>query len=255
MPDEQWFEDWRNLITELDDAAPVFKGRNLEESLDKQLEDVREYAENLICYREAAFDRLNDTSIVRWLGENGLDRTYARMHGKHRWSPAEARDRAFNSIVDMLMGDYTRISLWSYQPKRAWISGFIEAYREYLFRDHDAVYRAQKVFQANMQRINALLDEIRPYVEDRGLSLRRMGIDLERLERIAPTTLPRNSKLKAEQRFVQRMVKVNRAYFGSPKPDKIADLMTLPGFQHQFDARHIARLCQPKKGGKSDAEI
>ena len=252
LPNKEWFDEWGKLVKELDDGMPVFKGRDLGDSQEKQLEDVKEYADTFLRYRDDAFNKLNKTSIIKWLFENGLSRTYARLHGRHRptWSAEEAHERSYQFIVDWLMEDYTRHYIRSYRLERSWIDEFIKVYGKYLYRDHEAVYQAQKAYSAHLQKLDELLQKMKPQIEDVGYSLNFIYSFMRRLELCSPKEVPRDSARKAELQFINKMARINRKWFGSPKPDKISDLMMLPGFKHQFDARHIARLCSTKGGAK-----
>jgi hypothetical protein len=53
----------------------------------------------------------------------------------------------------------------------------------------------------------------------------------------------RNSKHKAELLFIVRMYQAHRRHLRTPKPEVIAELMTIEGFRHQLDERTIERQC------------
>ena len=55
--------------------------------------------------------------------------------------------------------------------------------------------------------------------------------------------IQRDAKHKAEHLYVYRLWQINLRYFGSAKPDCIAELMFLDGIAHQFDVRTIERMC------------
>lgn len=247
VPEKQWFDEWNVLIKELEEGRPKLAFISWTANIDsvEKLKLVEEYVDGLIPYENAGYRKMDDSTLVTWLHGKGLTQTIRSMYrAGRRLNKGGGGDFDYRKwLTDKLMSDsYFSCRNRSF-VKDSWITRFISAYQEYLFADHQAIYTARKNYAANVKKMEEAFSEMVPAFKDPDYVKSSFDRLMDKVVRSAPTESLRDSKLKAEHQFVRRMARLNRSYFGSPKPDKIADLMMLPGFRHQFDARHIGRLC------------
>lgn len=142
----------------------------------------------------------------------------------------------------------------------SWESNLFHALYEYFYQDHAAqMYALARHGPTAVQAITTSLDKVLlpllialPEYRKSGF-VKRLQLTLKILQEDETfKTLPikRDTKHKAEQLFVYRMWQANMRWYGKPKPDAIAELMTMDGFERQFDERTIERMCAKFKAAK-----
>lgn len=154
-------------------------------------------------------------------------------------------------------------SSFSQTLAHSWQSSAFHALYEYFYQDHATqMYALARNGPPALLSIATSIDEVLlPLLN--ALPEHRNSVFANRLERMLRyleddeifNSLPikRNTLHKAEQLFVYRLWRANMQYTGKPKPEAIAELMTLDGFDRQFDERTIERMCARFKTAKLEA--
>ena len=139
-----------------------------------------------------------------------------------------------------------------------WHFHFVQAFHEYLFTENaERLYEARKDGKHQFERLLVAANSLDRLIDSLGSERMFEVREIPRWKWLKAKlesslhggmifdTLPinRDSKLKREQLFVYRMYRANKRATRYPKPAVIADLMTIEGFKHQFDLRHIERMC------------
>lgn len=140
-------------------------------------------------------------------------------------------------------------------PSR-WLVRTVNALHEYFTGEAAAdILRMSKEFAAAAREAEKAIGRYVSLASDyRAYGLKKSGtFDKGIIRRLAaegfpappPSSYPitRNDPHANEKLFVFRMNKINREFTGVSKPEAIAMLMLLPGFKHQYELRHIERLC------------
>lgn len=141
--------------------------------------------------------------------------------------------------------------VFSSSIRATWSSHLFHALYEYHHTDtaqriYEVFKDAEKVFSNYEKGLN----EVVRLVDKAGHETRYGDVDIagrfstHRVhEAIKKLPIQRDSQHKSEQLFVYRMWRLNLRKFNKPKPELIAELLTMDGFAHQFDIRTIERMC------------
>ncbi|WP_304305887.1 hypothetical protein [Pseudacidovorax intermedius] len=197
--------------------------------------------------------KLWDHPVTCWLTE---DRSYIRAN--------ELMFRRLNSIGDDVATKARRVerlrrkidsprklfwlreeALW-WTPAHYWPNQIISLIFGYLYLDIDAIYAARRSAQGKLRKIRELIGEVRE-----GLGSYAPDSHYEAIERqlfwlddIAAGVPKRDQKNKRETAFVKGVAALNMSYGNrKPKPQVIAELMTMEVFERQLDVRTLARIC------------
>lgn len=257
------FEEWDSVIAK---SSPSDAIREYELYLSEQSAPLNDavpvLVDTILAARDAYRSRLRATELARWLdAQAGYQRAkeiLARARARRLSSQQQTRDYLIEEILRDPATVRQQISGWArWTIGSTWDERFVESLRKYLYQDHEAVYRAKRDFHRLYESARIGIEGLAPlFGPNTDLPTHRwINTAVEQLNRAAriygsgPT--PRNSKLKAEHAFVEDMWRVHMSLYRARKAEVIAELMTLPCFQHSFDLRHVARLCEALQTAKA----
>jgi len=233
-------------------------------------DDVKLFLKQYLCELEAVGRLARNASVMRWMtGQPGFERA-AQLAQKGRQGRNEILvARRFEARLEQVEKDFLnhpRSSSATLHVSRLmhafsfaaedWPVCVLKNLAEYVHSDHDGYFIGKSKLVENCQRIEELVQEIRPYIdaERRATpvgSPKHVLMFVDRWKTLATGKKPRNQQNKAELRFVKGMVDLNVRFFGFPKPDAIAELMTLDCFRQPIGLRQISRVCAEHMRQKS----
>lgn len=266
-PDKALFEEY--FAIESSQPALVYYDdvqRHLQEvdvaNIDRaSLRRVRTAVELADQAYKAMLDASRETAAYKWaMSQPGYVRAVRHLVKSKRAARASSSDGP--TWVDAVMASLEssesrdvvlsrlRLNLrWSLKDN--WRSRFFHALHELLYSDgaHNLLLLAKngpKAFASLSKAIDDALPHWETYGRERdgpiADGLLRIKHHMERF-RLDNLPVQRNTQHKAAHLYVYRLWQNNVRVYGVPKPEAIAELMTLDGVEHQFDERTIERLC------------
>ncbi|RYH63563.1 MAG: hypothetical protein EON54_07905 [Alcaligenaceae bacterium] len=239
---------------EVDYSEFYLKSRKLFGNTQIPPEAAVDFVQWLREVRQCRHIRYVDFEIVRWLYEQPSF-TRARRLALYK-SGVPSQDPDWESmtvklidcthpvLANMLQRQYFLSAL---DFNSTWEGRLLNSLDRYLNSDHEALYVARARVQKSREIILRELRVIEKlFAHEDGRPSRAvtdMQLKFDQLTAGAFGKPARNSMHKAEHSFVLDMWKANMSLINTSKPAVIAELMHLCIFHHQFDLRHIARIC------------
>lgn len=150
---------------------------------------------------------------------------------------------------------------YPFYPRHNYILELIREIYNYLYVDRVVVHQSKKQALKSLKNIAKEIESLEPAIRHdpdiKGVGfalLANFDINkkIEKVESIL--TRERYSKDMQERYFVERMIKINKRYRGSPKVGGIMDLMYLPFFKRQYDISTINRIAARLASQNSPSE-
>lgn len=198
---------------------------------------------------------------------NNWRRTYTRALGSHDSSASDAGQESARreAVTKMIARSYSWANTWDYKLMQALAEYYhgdsceksIRAAKN-LTKQLDNLLAAAEILRGTLETIA----EVAQSAQSQRNSQRASRIE-ERAKKLvsdsewihAQIPIARNDPHAREKLFVQRMHRANMAASGSAKSDAILELMWLPGFKHQYERRHVERLCSELTGKKRAKKV
>ncbi|MET3441356.1 hypothetical protein ABIC94_002114 [Variovorax paradoxus] len=212
-------------------------------------------------FRDEYWQRLSETALYLWLrAQPGFQRAISLTKPRRatgRSSLQEFRKFWIERFTDGTRDPILEVTVFfRHVVRNTWDERLVEALQRYLFQDHESLFRAKRDIVENCRKAKAAIQAVAPLFGKRTeLPIANWIIvsqrELDRALLLYGSATVRNSKHKAEHAFVEDMWRINIFFFRTAKPAVIAELMTLPCFEHQFDLRHMSKLCSALNKAKS----
>ena len=270
VPHRAMFDDWFSFDRHqpakefFTDFLKPFNG--IQQSENGWTESHDELAE-AVSKADDAYEKLNwkiDASpLWKWaIAQPGFARASKYIDAKRRKKIERISKHWANVALDGSDEEFAALERgFSRSASQLWVGKIFVALHEFYFTDnasrmYELVQRGPNLHRSICRDLAALLALHRQLPTSIGNNYRIRNLErayeaAEDLTLINAFPITRNAQHKAEQLFVYRMWEANLRQTGLAKPEVIAELMTLEGFDRQFDVRTIERMCAKFKEAKS----
>lgn len=266
QPTPEMFREWVAFVNAEEVGHDILKGflHAVSSDLSNLEPAATEFFNSLWALRAELSDEANRMAVVQWLESQVgfkkavevLSRTKGPAFCLERYVEQSENQLAMAATRQEAISTAMRL-LREVHPKHAWRSKVVHAISRYLHVDHEARHKALAMVPQNCAEIVRLVHEMDPVFGSRATRRTSQAVldIVAQWQRIFGTANTRNSKHKAEHEFIQLMIRANFSAVHKAKPEVIAELMTMPCFEYQFELRHIARLCATAKMTDSSRKL